>query len=456
MHLRAIPLLVAMCSLAACGGDDDGGDSDGAGGPDAREPEVDAAPDTDAAPPEPFVLTTTIGGEQAPLRWVAFQDGDGDWQEVSSDDGVYSIDLATGRWTIAYLCQFETSYQLSFFGGTMDELPALTRSCAAESAPATGTLEVEVTGLDADGEAVMAMGNGGALFTQESSTRSMELRVGTWDVPVAVQPNGTTITRFGLAVATITDGAITQIQLDAQDDTAPVTSFEATVTGDGAAGATVGASFVSEGGAQGPELRQPPAGRFATVPLSSLRPGDLHEVRATATADNANRVARRYLHEGADVELPLPAALAATVTTASTDPYLRLALDLEPVAGAQIYGLDASPFVLFGGGSSNNLDFHATPGWFGDDTSWTQPDLSDLPGWDDSWALPDGETILWAVDASSTSGTAFVLDYFERDAATNFLLPGDWDGDLVLRSSVLDILELRAEPSPPRDPASIR
>ena len=422
MRLASRWVLAAAC-LAACGGDDDGG---GGGG------DADARPGSDSAPDDPdagqtFTLTTYIGDEQAPLRWIARRDGAGDWETITSPDGVYSIELSSDRFGLAWVCEAGAARSLYYFHATTGEFPTLTRSCPAAVAAPTGTLSFQVTDLDENGSAVVSFGNGGGSMSMADDTVDIDLQVGDWDFVTTVKPNDITIGRVAITTGAIDQGQTTAIQISATGDTVAVTNFTATVAGIDPEAAVVSAHLLSAGGTRAP-LHQPAEGDYATVPTASLREGDLHLVTATAVLDNVIRVAGTYFRDGKAVSLELPAGFAPELVAAATEPYLRLAATWDEWPGAELYYLDARQGFET---TTRRVRWLATADWLsgGEAGGWTQPDLSGAAGWSDAWGMDPAEQVFWTLHAVKASDDGFAFEHLESEP------PGDWDGEVVSRSS---------------------
>src|SRR6266704_3586447 len=92
--------LAVVIALAACGNSN------------SKSPDA-AAPDApDAAPPTTFTLTTTVNTIPTNIALVAGRDGDGPWQALTGSSGVYTLEVASGSYGIAWVCAGSTAVQV--------------------------------------------------------------------------------------------------------------------------------------------------------------------------------------------------------------------------------------------------------------------------------------------------------------------------------------------------------
>ena len=173
-------------------------------------------------------------------------------------------------------------------------------------------------------------------------------------------------------------------------DLAIVLTSYFTAGGSGAAGATVGGSFI------------PGAGPFKYygVPASKQAAGDLHLALAIAfpglTSTDQARVAALYFKDPTDRTVTLGAALGAqTISAAATAPYVRFrATGPIPAEYGKLLELEFSQ-----GTAARTVSIAATEGYLAGAATYdiTVPDFSGVAGWDNNWGPKTGSQTEWQV-----------------------------------------------------------
>src|SRR5688572_29847103 len=126
-----IPLAAALL-ISACGGDGSPARADGG------EP---GPPDSGSG--GPLAIQTYAGFELAPVALVAVQDGDGPWQQRISNDGHYSAEISTGRYSALIACGAETPpVMLNLLQATLREKSSWAHQCSFEFGQANARVEV--------------------------------------------------------------------------------------------------------------------------------------------------------------------------------------------------------------------------------------------------------------------------------------------------------------------------
>jgi hypothetical protein len=148
-------------------------------------------------------------------------------------------------------------------------------------------------------------------------------------------------------------------------------------------------------------LAQPAEYTYAGIPTSALEDNDVHQVVADAVNGESTslRATWSYSIDPGNVTLALPSAFGdASVEAADTTPYVRFQASLDAWEGATLYELQISQ-------TDRTLYWEATDGWLGDadSYSWEQPDLGDLDGWTNGWALADNVESTWFAGAHRSS-----------------------------------------------------
>lgn len=430
-------MMVVALGLAACGGDDDG---DSAAQADAS-PGADAA-GADGGGSQTLTLTSYVGGEKAPFRWAAAQDGDGPWQAITSPDGIYQIELDSSRFGIVYVCEFGATFRsLHFFTGTLAEVTELTRACPATTAPALGELQLQVTGLDADDSASVFMGTGSAGATMAADTVVMNLIPSQWDFAVTYRPagSGTDITRAAIVTDTITADQTTSVTVDAVNDTVAVESHTVSISGEGSESAVFTGGLLSARGTS-TNMTQSSGNSYAALPMDEIGSRDYHRATATVVLGDIVRSVTTYVNIGQPLALELPAAgtFDPQLTAMVSGSHLSPTVTFDAWSGAQAYALSARQGFEE---PTRELSWTTTAGWLEQASSieWTQPDLSEAAGWNESWAFETGKQVFWNLYAARTNGSEFVIDYFEYDQATFRLIPGSWNGTTLWSAYKSDV-----------------
>jgi hypothetical protein len=385
------PLLTILIAFAVgCGGDDDGG----GGNPDADP----SAPDGDVVvAPAEIEVTTYLDGAAAPLELVAAQDGDGAWQQLDSDNGLYSFTSATGRYGVATVCIAGPFVRLSFYYSTAAEQDQVTRSCTTE-APVFTAIDVAIDNLA--GDAQISAGPQFANVTAgEPAATLMTLVEASYDVWAAVRPGATDIESVMVQrdVQTSTEGT-PQVTFDVDQDSVATTDFSLAIDGETDSEEVDWGAYLWSTRRTRARLLQADGASYAGVPTSALEGNDIHEVVAEAIDGDAGtaRAIRQLLLDPANVTLTLPPAFGDIEAGAvETMPYVRVDATFDAYPDGVYYELR-----LFQGGE-REVTFEATDGWLGDGASytWEQPDLGDLDGWTNGWALADNVEVAWFAGA---------------------------------------------------------
>jgi hypothetical protein len=394
---------LAIALVAACGGDDDGG---GGGG------DADAAPDAaDAAPdgPTEIEVTTTVGGAIGPLELLAAQDGDGPWQLLESDNGVYSFET-TGRYGLAHVCLFDELAQLHFFYSTAAEETSPARSCPSFAAVPGTTVNVSVDNMTGAAQTRVQVGHLSEFATVEDPDVSMlPLTAARYDVWATVRSDGTAIDSVMVErdVQTSTD-APASVTFDVDADTIATTDFSIAIDGETGDETTEWGAYLWSTRRTLLNLAQP-GDSYAGVPASALEDNDVHLLVASAVDADAKtvRVIQTHVLDPGNVTLTLPPVFTEfAVEAVDTTPYVRVAFTFDAWEDASYYEARLSQ------AEERTLHWEATAGWLGDGAShtWEQPDLSHLGGWTNGWALADNVEVPWYAGAHQSSIDPHLFD----------------------------------------------
>ncbi|HUS63055.1 MAG TPA: hypothetical protein VMZ28_00885 [Kofleriaceae bacterium] len=393
--------LLPILLVTACGGDDGGG----GGNPDAAPDTADAAPDG----PTEIELTTYVGGSVAPLELVAAQDGDGAWQLLESDNGVYSFETA-GRYGLAHVCMIDTAVELHFSYATAAEESSPTRTCPTNLAAEGTTVNVSVSNMAGDTQARVFVGHLSDFATVgDPNVALTPLPAARYDAWATVRADGTTIDSAMVErdVQTSTDGPAA-VAFDVDTDTFDTTDFSIEIDGAGDDTTEWGAYLWSTRRTL-VNLAQPAVDTYAGFPASALEDNDVHQVVVQAVNGDSTgfRATWSYAIDPANVTLTLPPAFGdVSVDAVDTTPYVRVAMTWDAWEGATQYHLE------IGQEGERTLFWEATDGWLGEAASytWEQPDLGDLDGWTNGWALADNVEAAWFAGAHRSSIDPHLFD----------------------------------------------
>lgn len=398
------PLLLLAMMLAACGGDDDGGGSADGGGPGADSGSTDAG-GADAYVPTDVELLTYMDGVLAPLEFVAWQDGDGDWEALDSETGLYEFTPSTGRYSLASMCPgVGEDTSVWYMHATAAEMPRPSRRCGGEDLAGTGAIEVTVSGLGAGDTADAHIKSGTGALTQADPVYSFTaLAPGMRDVLLKVDNADDGFDRIALVHdVEVTNGNTTDVAISATTDADPNSTFTMAGTGalQGDEEPSHNARLWSKNGVNASVTYDTDS--FGGVPASFLEARDVHVVNIVAwdAGEGTQRKVYVFNRQASNVEVPYPPAFALdSVGAASISPYVRIEADFPAHEDAAFYTI-----VLRQNGVERIVAANITPGWLGggDNLHWEEPDLSGVDGWDNGWALEDN--VVTSVFAAAYTG----------------------------------------------------
>lgn len=379
MRLSVVSLALSFLFIGACGGDDDGSSSEPDGAPGEEDPDA-------AAEPVEVTITAYNGAVQGDFDWVVAQVGDGDWQVLDGAGGLYRFD-ADGRWAVYWHCDGTTEF-IGAIMATTDEGTEYNIGCSVTGAPDTHIVSGDVIGGGANIKYVDIGSQSDFMGTADSSYQVANLREGTYDLVATIYPDG----------EPLHDKIIVQHDVGVFNDQTRDLNFTAdgedltthSLTADDAddrsarlyttlgTSATLGASET----------------QYRAVPSSVLEGNDVMEISASRTdaVTDSYVQATRYITDAENLTLELPDDFLSPVVSApTTSPYVRLEVEFDPPA-------DVSGYVFTGSHEDAGYQILATSGWMGDADSWQFPDFGDVDGWDNAWAVPDGEEVDWMAE----------------------------------------------------------
>ena len=407
--LRCVSLGVILLG-SACGGDDDGG---GGGGADA------AAGDPDAGAPVEMTVRTRVGDSDANFRFLGFQDGDGEWQEVTGLGGRYDIERRSDRFGIAWVCNLASATDYYFvyvaYLTAEDTFPDVLLCEDPEEVEEDGV----INGIEA-GQVVLIMMRGGSGQADMDNPEFVTIPtpVGVQDVVAVRHEDNAVVDLVMERDYVVPSGG--GINLSFAGETIVPEEIDGSVA-DGA-----NSSFITSNGTLFDIKRDNVA--LWQMPSSVVEDGDLHRY-ARGNADGLHRL---FIHEGEPPEISEPEPATATVEVVEAGDHARFAAAVD-APGAVTY-------LLFEG-EQNDGDASiyrswrvmASANWLGDATLFETPGFGDVDGWDGDWSLVSGVSVEGRAAAVwSNQGLGPVVD--EPHFGNKRMTP-DADGLDVIRSN---------------------
>lgn len=434
--MRRSALVVVLGVVLGCGGDDDGGTAHDA----APDEETDGAPDgeTDAATGTVVIIRTYVADALTPSLFAAAQDGDGPWQLLDSDDGVYMFDAPSGRYGFVHFCGDDDNPSLSFFYSTVAEHARMNRGCTGGISN-TGSIQPSITGFGADTQATITIADSTFIMNGMSPDPTIiGLATGSFDAFAAVQSTGDDIDELMIVRdIEVTQGSTTGTSINLGNAIAATTYSLIDVVGNEPGESASGSfGFMTANGTEGAVARGSMPTTYAALPTSEVMPNELYtiNIQTTDLTEGTTRQVRRFQHTPQDVNINLPPFFAATsVTTATTDPVVlaRFTIDLRPTG--RLYDAKLQQNV-----PKREILWTATRGWIGEDETtytWEQPDLTGLVGWQNIWALEDDVEAVHSM-SEMTGDTADPIQWLANYPDHTLTRPrATWSGDRITRST---------------------
>ncbi len=419
--------LIALAMLG-CGG---GGESHRAdGGADESADAARLQPDGAVLEGGTVDITTYIPPLQAPLEWLAVQDGDGPWQVLESSDGTYSFEATSGRYGIAHVC-LSTPTEITIFHATRNDTRHVTRSCAGTEGEPTGKVETTVSDLEADEIAVMHVhgSSSGALHAGDPSTYGY-LPAGLHDMLVARYQVGNSVAEgFGIIRdIEVVDDQLTDVVVSAPELVTPFATGTFSID-------VPSQVFVSYFARNGITAVFPPssATSYNAVPLAALESDELHSLQFRSADDSDHpRYLETWFHAPQDIEVSMPPKFDPVVSAVVTDPFVRLVATFDAVPGASGYSFSAWQ------GNHLRERWDTTAAYLGDAAviQWVEPDFSNLEGWQPEWTFEDNvEISLWSTAAWVDGIEPMWQNYYGQYPDLTPPPKGAWDGNTVKLST---------------------
>ena len=365
--------------------------------------------------------------QQNDVILFAVQDGSGPWTAVAGSGGAYSFSLASGRGAVAITLRDQVRpdeiITMVFMGSTA-ELSMQMQDPCPNFQPVSGTYTAgggHLVAIDVGiaGTSNFTVPSGGSspwtapavmkkplgdLFAAESIPGSGTVKcILRRDIPLSgPSPSVGGDLNFGAAEA-FTPGSAT-ITLSGVSTSSSVITAICHLWNPGLDVGVVGTSFSFGGGSVPP---------IAVVPASKLRSGDLQGLTATVMPPDymtSNGTSPLLLSQywmatpqDATLNFQTPAT-PPTVTLSQRTPHPRLRFTSDfavPYSSAFIFNV----VQVQGSTSSRGWQILMSPGWISSGGSYPveTPDLTSVPGWNESWDLWSAVNLLWTTTNSGSS-----------------------------------------------------
>ncbi|HEU5058970.1 MAG TPA: hypothetical protein VFU21_20695 [Kofleriaceae bacterium] len=405
--------------LAACGSDHEAGTPAADGSPGGS---FDGAPAAGG-----LVITTLVDARPAPVGFVAVQDGDQAWRRLSSSDGSYRAEIASGRYAAVVACGTDTpAVTLVFLVASLDERTSWTMNCQVGGAFARAS--VEIAGLTGTDRADVSAGSRNEIATAfDPDVELYSLWPGTYDIfaSSAEQPRRVAASRDVVlssdVVATVTIDLAEAVEVGGPEHAITVTGADVDYSANVSFLSRNGTRFGVGGGA---------GGTYRPLPNAIVEDGDMY--LGAATWSNFTDPAFRsggtwtWFREPTDLTLAMPPRFEAIeVGAASTSPTIRPEMTAS-YPGATIYDL-----LVRQPGAQRAVRVTASAARIADGAQhrWVMPDLSEVDGWEDGWGLAPGAGDLeWIATVVAVDGPGGDLAPLDRIAGPPSGAPAGFDG----------------------------
>lgn len=384
------------------------------------DPPADPLADPPAAAGTEIVFTAypadvlARDGGSTDVGFVAIQDGDGPWQVVTGQNGVYKARVQNKRYGVAVACKgHRQGSSSSTYSGvdvmltTTDESTALNSySCYTPAAPkvVTGSVTGE-TGTDLAEVQVSSFER-----LQPAETRTFSFHAPTRRLSVfgITRPVGSSSSSPSRVVrAPDVDTAVTSsVNVDFSQSMELATQPLTLATRPGTVTVSSGVYSNNDFYVQA----RGTATSYRVVPASMLNAGDLIRVSATHTTDDLGwEISNLFLAQPAPASIgfgqPLTAAAPSFPAGAQRLPVFSFTAGGATLANVS-YDAVASTSTET---QERSLHVSLSRGWLGGDraVSYSFPDLSGIAGWQDSMALHPGE-VSWTVARGERSARVVV------------------------------------------------
>ncbi|MBI5502863.1 MAG: hypothetical protein HY907_21640 [Deltaproteobacteria bacterium] len=385
----------ADAPLDADGGGDAGGDAD-------------VAEEAEALPTGTLTVHTGPGGTPANAPFLAFRDGDGDWQVGAGTDGLYEFECTTGRYGILVIGGRMRRTVEVFYGTMADASTVAFLGAPVELTPGSSDIAGSVSGVGPlEGLTLCLTGHAERVLDVPPPVGGSY----SWTVPGGTYVLTALRAAGGVAQQSFRSGSFAApvggaVDIDVAFTAAAPLTIERTAALSGLDPSetyVLGSELLTRADEGCPVSSTSTGEALRVVSESILSPGEIHRVRLAATGPAADyvRVADVCSRAASAPSLELPArpSSAPVVSAISTAPP-RLGAQFEPQGWVELYRLEARQTP-----ATHGWVVQATAGWLAGGDRLAMPDLSGAAGWNAAFELVPSEPIDWTwLTLATTAG----------------------------------------------------
>lgn len=350
---------------------------------------------------------------QASFRplWFASQDGDGPWTRVTGANDVYEFDVSAQRGGFAYVTQNGPLFQVFVVYYSRTELTSGIDFCPP---PGTGTATGTVQGLGPTDLASIWLAGGAASASVNTPSFTINaMRSGThdliaWRSPILTlsgSPHRGIIRRDQNIPS---GGSVGTLDFEGAESFAPATA-DVTLQGTNPGETLIqGMSYYTGAQCTYASLYQAQAGSAQMqsfgVPAGMQRPSDFHQIAVTGiNGSTSTRTVQEWFHTLEDRTIDMPPEVPVPALTTLPAPYRRLQATFT-LPGVYTFGAAFSYTDVM---TARNANVFASNAWLGtQNVVLAMPDLSDVDGWDNTWAPATTGNLNWFVQATASNITS--------------------------------------------------
>jgi hypothetical protein len=379
-----------------------------------------------AACGDPSVKVTVLEADGSAGVFLAYQDGDGPWEAVASDDEKYSFEVSSGRYGVAVWCAASRYRHVAFDYLTTSEVTSFTApaGCPVANVTLNGLVRNMPNNAQVSWSFAAVTADGGGSYALMGPAGTHDL------VATGYQLAGAGRTIDALVILRDREvGGNMRIDLDLGDDPIELDTHDLTLAGELADDFTsVSTAFFSAGrtganlsSASGDDLT------FQVLPEDALIDGDRQSVIVQATgpavAGQPQRSRSHVVHTEGGGDLSVELLAATDAPDVSDGPTFTW----SPFDGAEAYHLAVTQTDT--SGAEHDFDGFWSPGYLDDEVVLALPDLTDVEGWDPRVDLVGSTTMFWSISAR-TSNVSLADAISEPEAGTELSTTG-WFGSFV-------------------------
>jgi len=336
-----------------------------------------------------------IGTTQTNLLFVAAQDGDGPWQKLTGEAGLYTF-TTSGRFGLAYVCEEPNAAPFTqVIQATTDDFTSVKRTCPGAPPAPTTMLSGTIAGLSSTQTAAILIGPVNA--NGNGSSYQISLPAGTWNGIIA-RTDGTTADRLIVLRDFVVAGAAMTRNFDFQSEGSDTLIRNVTINNMQMGDTLILNSFLQLDPSPS-HLLDAPGNTIAVAPPSLLMCNDTHLINAFITGPNGLRSVSTYAKAPQDMQFTILDPFTASCSVASQSP-ITLQCGFDPTTRGDSYGM-----AIGQGGVLPRVFVALSAGWTGSAAgfTYTTPDLTGLEGWNTNWEFQTGLLTSWFVSVGEST-----------------------------------------------------